>query len=230
MGRVVVYHNGISSVKGLSKQDIDVHLRIAAYQGFTLTNAIRPSYDERVIPQKGFTFKVYMVSKGRNCAMPYFTVSAPKEILFDLFMDLIGELIGKRACVQIQSRHCLPTNTPAIRFPLRDFTSPRTDMVIVKSCLYDFEETLLDDGLLGISVFDSRLVEEVELDDHKLISIKGWAFLRTVLILQRYGIPYVCDMRFLTDDEHIHMSSEELRIRFKRLKSLLGCVASPIFI
>jgi len=43
-----------SSFDQLSEADLEAHLGVARYGSFTLTDAIRPSYDLQVVPRQGY--------------------------------------------------------------------------------------------------------------------------------------------------------------------------------
>ena len=46
-------HNS-SSFEHLSKEELEAHLGVRKYGSFTLTEAIRPSYDLKVVPSQGY--------------------------------------------------------------------------------------------------------------------------------------------------------------------------------
>ena len=48
-----------SSFERLTEDELESHLRIARYGDFTLSAAVRPSYDLQVVPCQGFRHDVY---------------------------------------------------------------------------------------------------------------------------------------------------------------------------
>ena len=54
-----------SSFSKLSEEDLETHLRVARYGDFTLTDAVRPSYDLQVVPAQGYRHDVYFDEDSR---------------------------------------------------------------------------------------------------------------------------------------------------------------------
>ena len=50
---------GRSSFDDLSEDQLETHLKIARYGRFTLTDAVRPSYDLQIVPQSGYRHDFY---------------------------------------------------------------------------------------------------------------------------------------------------------------------------
>ena len=50
---------GTSSFEHLTEEDLEAHLGVCRYGDFTLTDAIRPSYDLQVVPCQGFRHDAY---------------------------------------------------------------------------------------------------------------------------------------------------------------------------
>ena len=43
--------HGVSSFRDLSEEQLDAHMSVARYGDFTLTDAVRPSYNLNILPQ-----------------------------------------------------------------------------------------------------------------------------------------------------------------------------------
>ena len=82
-----------SSFEQLSQDDLENHLNVAQYGDFKLTDAIRPSFDLKVVPKQGYRHDVYR-DEENQANMPVLMCSASRETLFELFVELI-EPLGK---------------------------------------------------------------------------------------------------------------------------------------
>lgn len=207
--------NPKSSFYGLSEEEINIHIRIKRYSSFTLTDAIAPSYDLSVIPQQGFKRVYYNKEK---ISAPLLIISASKEILFDLFMELISLMGRKRIGVVLDTSHNSEDENHV------NLVNESTDTIVLKSNLWDFEEYLLADGYLAIAVvrWDDHL--ELQLDPHKVLLMYNWEIIehKLLAVLKKYNIPEIPDMKFIYEAEHIHSTSDELFERFEELKSILN--------
>src|SRR5437762_8421764 len=60
-----VFHEGAqaamthSSFERLSEEELEAHLGVQRYGRFTLTDAIRPSYDLKIVPRQGYRHDFY---------------------------------------------------------------------------------------------------------------------------------------------------------------------------
>lgn len=155
--------NTPSSFEKLSKEEIDVHLRITRYNDFVLTDAIRPSYNLNIVPRNGFRFSLY--NKPDGSEIPFFMISVSQEIIFSLFMDLI-DLVGEKVAVVLETSHEYTKTGKKVDREHKDMLSEDIDLVVLKSILYEFEDLLLDDGCTGIAVFNAEFPIEVQLEEH----------------------------------------------------------------
>ncbi len=203
-----------SSFDNVSEQELEAHMNIARYGDFTLTDAIRPSYDLEVVPRTGYRHDWYL-DRESGSRIPVIMASASREDLFDLFMDLLDPL-GEQPDVVLETSHDRDSSSH------KDLYRENIDMPVLQSTLYDFEDLLLDDGCSGIAVLNPQRPMEVQLDEHKLIIIYGNDHSEFEEVFARYGIDCVEDMRFITEAEHVHSSSEEYIDRFEQLRYRLG--------
>jgi len=95
-------------------------------------------------------------------------------------------------------------------------------MPVLKSVLWDFEELLLNDGCTGIAVLNPWTPQEVQFDEHKLLIIYGDPLEPFEGILQSRGVPCLQNIRFITEAEHVHSSTDEYGRVFEELKTRLG--------
>jgi len=203
-----------SSFDRLSNEELEAHLGVSRYGKFQLTDAIRPSYDLKVMPQQGYRHDVY-VDEESGARMPVLMVSASKEILFELFIELL-EPLGEVVDVVLETSHRKGSAGHS------DLYREHMDRPVLLSTLYDFEEMLTNDGCTGIAVLNPHIPQEVQFDEHKLIIIYGDDITRYERILEAYDI--LCDdnMRFITEAEHVHSSSDAFREEFEQLSMRLG--------
>lgn len=193
----------------LSQEEIDAHLGIDRYGDFLLTDAIRPSYELEVVPQAGYRWDHYD-DKATGVRIPVLIASASRENLFDLFLDLIQPL-GEEVDVVLETSHA------SMGDEHRDHHRERIELPILMSTLYDFEEMLTNDGCAGIAVLNPRLPMEVQLDEHKLLVMYGRDLERMEAILMNHGLGRNDKMKFITEAEHVHSSTEQFQQNFESL-------------
>jgi len=204
----------VGSFEHLSEEELETHLGVARYNGFSLTDAIRPSYDLKVTPQQGYRHDFY-TDEQAGTRVPVVMASATREILFDLFMDMLDPL-GTNVDVVLETSHHRDAAGHA------DLYREHIDLPVLKSILYDHEELLTHDGCAGIAVLNPAIPQEVQFDEHKLIIVYGAGLTPYESILTEYGISLDEQMRFITEAEHVHSSSEEYAAEFEGLKMRLG--------
>lgn len=207
-----------SSFEALSEEALESHLGIAKYGHFELTDAIRPSYDLEIVPQPGFRHDVYKDEQS-NSSVPVLMASASKHELFEVFMDLLDPL-GFNVDVVLETSHASHDRGHT------DLYREHIDMPVLKSILYDFEDMLLNDGCTGIAVLNPGVPLEVQFDEHKLLIAYGNDLSQFEDVLHDSRLPCNDQMRFITEAEHVHSSSDEYLEQFEQLKTRLGMDSS----
>ncbi|HUQ71731.1 MAG TPA: hypothetical protein VM165_19535 [Planctomycetaceae bacterium] len=205
--------HGRSSFDNLTEEQLETHLRIARYGSFTLTDAVRPSYDLQVVPQSGYRHDKYQ-DRETGIRVPVLMAAASREKVLDIFFDLL-EPLGGSVDVVLETSHERHRGH-------EDLYREDIDLPILKSILYDFEDLLLDDGCTGLAVLNPNIPLEVQFDEHKLLIMYGEDLVDFQDILDEYGLDGREDMKFLTEAEHVHSSSEEFVQQFEQLKYRLG--------
>lgn len=193
----------------LSQEEIDTHLGIDRYGDFLLTDAIRPSYELEVVPRAGYRWDHYD-DKATGVRIPVLIASASRPDLFDLFLDLIKPL-GEEVDVVLETSHASRGDEH------RDRHRERIEVPILMSSLYDFEEMITNDGCAGIAVLNPRMPMEVQLDEHKLLVMYGRDLERLEGILMNHGLKRDDKMKFITEAEHVHSSTEQFQQQFENL-------------
>ena len=103
-----------------------------------------------------------------------------------------------------------------------DFYREQIDMPVLQSILLDYEDLLLDDGCCGIAILNPRKPMEVQLDEHKLMFVYGHDNAAYERALSNNQVARVDNLKFVTEAEHVHSSSDEFQQRFEQLCYHLG--------
>ena len=83
-------------------------------------------------------------------------------------------------------------------------------MPVFKSMLWDYEDLLMNDGCTGIAVLNPSIPQEVQFDEHKLLIVYGKPLRDFEAVFERFGVKPDTQMKFITEAEHVHSSSERL--------------------
>ena len=215
-----VFHEGAPQAEGhssfehLSEEELEAHLGVDRYGRFALTEAVRPSYDLQVVPQQGFRHDVYHDDEAR-ADVPVIMAAASNEVLFELFMELLDPL-GSEVDVVLETSHNRDRRGHV------DLYRDHIDMPVLKSILWDFEDMLLNDGCTGIAVLNPSVPQEVQFDEHKMLIVYGEPLDRFERLLESHGLARNDDMKFITEAEHVHSSSDPYVSQFDELKIRLG--------
>jgi hypothetical protein len=207
-------HPTRSSFENLTEDQLETHLNIARYGQFTLTNAVRPSYDLQVVPSAGYRHDAYH-DKETGVRIPVLMAAASREYVLDLFLDLLDP-VGGEVDVVLETSHDHQHNGH------NDLYREHIDLPVLKSILYEHEDLLLNDGCAGIAVLNPRIPMEVQFDEHKLLIMYGKELSEFESILHSYGVHCQEDVKFITEAEHVHSSSDEYYREFDSLKYRLG--------
>jgi hypothetical protein len=207
-------HTATSSFENLSEEQLEAHMKIARYGNFLLTEAIRPSFDLQVVPAAGYRHDVYR-DKETGVDIPVVMASASREKLFDIFLDLLDPL-GDEVDVVLETSHDRASRGHD------DLYREHIDLPVLKSTLCDYEDLLLDDGCTGVAVLNPGIPLEVQFDEHKLLIMYGQDLSAFEEVLEQSGLPRLEEMRFITEAEHVHSSSDDMGREFEQLRYRLG--------
>jgi hypothetical protein len=205
--------DALTSFGSLSDEQLEAHLEVFRYGAFDLTDAIRPSVGLQVVPRQGFRHDVY-VDPTSKAKVPVILAAASSERLFDLFIDMIDTL-GPVVDVVLETSHYHSGGH-------QDHYREHIDMPVLKSILYDFEDMLLNDGCTGIAVLNPKRQQEVQFDEHKMIISYGSPLESFERVLISHDVYIDKDIRFITEAEHVHTSSDKLFDEFQTLCMRLG--------
>ncbi len=207
-------HNASSSFEKLSDEQLEAHLKVCRYGNFVLTEAVRPSFDLQVVPSQGFRHDCF-VDEETKVRVPVLMASATKEELFDTFLELLDPL-GNEVDVVLETSHNRDTKGHV------DLYREHIDLPVLKSTLYDYEDLLLNDGCTGIAVLNPHTPLEIQFDEHKLLIAYGQELGAFEQVLRGRGVPCNDQMKFITEAEHVHSSSDQYHRQFEELKTRLG--------
>lgn len=206
--------NNSNSFSNVDDDALAAHLKISQYEEFRLTDAVRPAMDLKIKPSQGYRHDVY-VDDETGAKVPVIMAAASAEILFPLFMELVGRL-GPMVDVVLETSHDTTAGSHT------DMYRDHIDAPVLASTLWDYEDLLMNDGCTGIAVLNPNTPQEVQFDEHKLLIIYGSPLEPFEFNLEQRGVHCCPDMRFITEAEHIHSSSEQLELRFDQLRTELG--------
>ncbi|MDR0871261.1 MAG: hypothetical protein LBN39_10775 [Planctomycetaceae bacterium] len=198
----------------IPKLELESHLTVAKYGNFTLSNAVRPSFDLNIIPRQGYRTEHY-TGEGMQNPVPVLIASVSAEDLFDTFIDLLDPL-GSTVDAVLETSHRRNNGRHT------DLYREQIDLPILKSFLYECEEMILNDGCTGVAVLNPATAAEVQFDEHKLLIIYAENLNVFEKILQRHGIQKDETLQFLTEAEHIHTTRNDYERQFRQLQTTLG--------
>ena len=205
---------GASSFERLEEDALEAHLGVARYGNFLLTEAIRPSYDLQVVPSEGFRHDVYRDEQSRT-NVPVLMASVSAERLFDTFMELLDPL-GDVLDVVLETSHS-NDNTGHT-----DLYREHIDAPVLKSILWEYEDLLVNDGCTGLAVLNPHIPLEVQFDEHKLLIVYGDQLTDFEGVCRQQRLRCDEKLKFITEAEHVHSSSDRYASQFEELRNRLG--------
>ena len=206
---------GTSSFERLCEEELETHLGVSRYGHFLLTEAVRPSYDLQVVPAQGFRHDSYRDEQNRS-SVPVLMAAVSAERIFEVFMDLLDPL-GFTVDAVLETSHDRDSKSGHT-----DLYREHIDLPVLKSTLYEFEDMLTNDGCTGLAVLNPGIPQEIQFDEHKMLIIYGDDLHEFEEILERNGIHCNDQMKFITEAEHVHSSSDTYARQFEELKNRLG--------
>lgn len=205
---------GASSFEHLSEEELEAHLGVSRYGDFVLTDAVRPSYDLQVVPCEGYRHDAYR-DEETHTSVPVLMAALSRPRLFDTFMELL-EPLGPVVDVVLETSHNRKRGGHV------DLYREHIDLPVLKSILWEYENLLLNDGCAGIAVLNPGVPQEVQFDEHKLLIVYGRDLEEFEDILRQQRVPCNENLRFITEAEHVHSSSDRFAQQFEELQMRLG--------
>ena len=206
-----------SSFKNLTPEQMDEHLAVARYGRFSLTDAVRPSFNLDVVPSAGYRRDVFADAEAGS-EVPVLMAAQSREGLFELFLDLLDPL-GETVDVVLESSHEDGKKV--------DHYREHVDLPILKSMLLDFEDLLTHDGCTGVAVLNPQIPLEVQFDEHKLLVMYGENLFPFEEVLFEHRLSHREELRFITEGEHVHSSTDEYAEQFRQMVYRFGIDDGP---
>lgn len=198
----------------LSENQLEAHLAVSRYGDFELSDAIRPSYNLEVVPSAGFRHDVYR-DPETHATVPVLMAAITRPRLMETFIDLLAPL-GEVVDVVLETSHSRQSNGHT------DLYREQIELPILQSVLWDFEDLLVNDGCTGIAVLNPNIPQEVQLDEHKLLLVYGHNLTPYESLLIDAHLNCREEMKFITEAEHVHSTTERFIREFDELKIRLG--------
>jgi hypothetical protein len=205
---------GTSSFEHLSEEELEAHLSVARYGDYTLSDAVRPSYDLQVLPAQGYRHDAYRDEQTRS-SVPVIMAAVSRERLFDTFLELL-EPLGFTVDVVLETSHHRQRSGHV------DLYREHIDLPVLKSILYEYEDLLTNDGCTGVAVLNPDVSHEVQFDEHKLLILYGEHLADFEILLHERGVKLDEQLKFITEAEHVHSSSDAYAAQFEELRTRLG--------
>ena len=205
---------GTSSFERLSEEELEAHLGVSRYGDFLLTEAVRPSYDLQVVPSQGYRHDAYRDEQNRS-SVPVLMAAVSSEGLFDAFLDLLDPL-GSVVDVVLETSH------NRNRTGHTDLYREHIDVPVLKSVLCEYEDMLLNDGCTGLAVLNPGIPQEVQFDEHKLLIVYGEQLEPFEEVFRERRVRCDDQLKFITEAEHVHSSSDQFARQFEEVKTRLG--------
>lgn len=205
---------GTSSFEQLSEEELEAHLGVARYGSFLLSDAVRPSYDLQVVPSEGYRHDAYR-DEQNHTSVPVLMAAVTKGRLFDTFLELLDPL-GTVVDVVLETSH------NGDKQGHTDLYREHIDMPVLKSILWEYEDLLVNDGCTGIAVLNPGVPQEVQFDEHKLLIVYGDDLQSFEAVFNDRRVACNDQVRFITEAEHVHSSSDQYGRQFEELKTRLG--------
>ena len=205
---------GTSSFERLSEEELETHLGVSRYGDFTLTDAVRPSYNLQVVPSQGYRHDYYRDEQNHS-SVPVLMAAVSRERLFETFMELLDPL-GFTVDVVLETSHNRHNKGHA------DLYREHIDLPVLKSVLWEYEDMLLNDGCTGLAVLNPDSPQEIQFDEHKLLIVYGNQLREYESVFGQRSVGLDEQMKFITEAEHVHSSSDQYARQFEELQTRLG--------
>jgi hypothetical protein len=166
------------------------------------------------VPSAGFRHDVYRDPETRT-TVPVLMAAITKPRMMETFIELLAPL-GETVDVVLETSHSHESKGHT------DLYREQIELPILESILWDYEDLLINDGCTGIAVLNPSIPQEVQLDEHKLLLIYGNKLTPYEGILIDAHLDCREDMRFITEAEHVHSTTERFVQEFDELKMRLG--------
>lgn len=206
--------NASDSFESASDDQLAAHLQVDRYDDFQLTRAVRPAIDLKVKPVQGYRHDVYRDGESGS-KVPVIMAAVSREALFPLFIQMVQRL-GPVVDVVLESSHAHNQGGHV------DLYREHIDMPVLISILYQYEDLLTNDGCTGIAVLNPSTPQEIQFEEHKMLIVYGSPLEPYEFMLENSGVGENEDIKFITEAEHVHSTSQQYAEDFENLRTDLG--------
>lgn len=181
---------------------------------FMLPPAVAPRPGSTWRPREAYRTGIHRIG---NRKVPTLAATVSADRLLSVFLDLIAPM-GPNVDVVLETGHDSPEGMH------RDLVREDIDLAVLSSHLLDFEDYLLEDGLTGLVVCSqaSRPLQEVQLDEHKVLVVYAYDLRPFIAVLADYGLREERELMLILEDEHAHKTSHHHSSQFEVLASRLS--------
>lgn len=198
----------------MTPDQLAAHLHVNHYDGFTLTDAVRPGPGVPVIPRQGYRVEVFRDRRAK-LRLPMLSAAVSAERVFDAFLALL-EPLGEVVHVVLESSHGSGTDWHS------DLRRNDIDLPVLASHFCEFEELLTHDGCTGVAVLADGVPMEVQFDEHKLFHVYAPNLKPFRRALRHLGIRRRKDLPLISEAEHLHHTTDDNAEAFRQLCVRIG--------
>ena len=184
-----------------------------------LTQAVRPAQKPMFPLREGYRVEIYK-DPELGLRMPVLTAAISADKLFPVVFDLFKPL-GEVVDFILESSHEISAASEGAAVA-NTWERTDIDLPVLTSILCDYEDLLLNDGCTGIAVLNADRDYEVHFDEHKLLYLYGPDLKQFEAILKQHGIVREDDLIVVTEEEHIHSTSDEHYEQMQELRQVVG--------
>ncbi len=194
----------------ISPEMIEEALANRTYGDFTMTPAVVFFKDGDAIPSEGYKIDKRMIADGR--IQSRITISASAEKILDLFDDLVKRL-GDTCGIAVEDYRAKQGHV--------DHYAYSRDTFLIRSILVDFEEFILNDGLVGIAIWNDFEQAEIQLTVYKIIVVYAFDISCFISVLDSYGLQEDSELRFYFENFHQLLGTDSGDSAIEALKAQL---------
>lgn len=189
-------------------------MKKSRYGSFQLTDAVRPAPGVTVAPRQAYRIGLYR-DQDASLRVPVLAASVSRELLFDVFLDLL-EPLGQAVDIVLETSH------EGLGANHKDLYRGHIDMPVLQSHLCEFENLLLNDGCTGFAAIAQHAPLELQFDEHKLLIAYAHDLSALEAVMHRHHIPRDDRLQLISEAEHLHATEEHFREEFFQLSQRLG--------
>lgn len=210
-----ITHQMARSRKELTDEEIAQKLGPANYGSFRLSEAARMTSDAKITLSEGYRTELYHDQETGH-QTPVLVCAASYEKLYALFCLMLRPFGNELVNLVLESTHMTKSAEEKNTYHYENI-----DPLVLRHLLCPFEDDLVHDGNLGLSVYHPDEMIEVQWDEHKVLMVYALDLEPFREIAQEMMIPERPEMFFLFEGEHMHGSSGNAFQRFRELRGVL---------